>query len=134
MKEKKRYILVKAEGIPTEGLAGEKNLRAAAYDAAFEWLGDRGASEARIQFIRAEPVQDNAGNKGNRPGQNESGRAPSGKEAKTGGFWLKCSTKALEDTVAALALKRFHQGKDCALRVVKVAGSVPRNGAPGKKS
>ncbi len=96
MKEKKRYILVNAEGLA----ADEKSLKTVAYDALFEWLGDKGVSVARIQFIRA--------------------------EQKKNEFWLKCSTKGLEDVVAALALKRFFQGKDVALRVVKVAGSVPR--------
>ena len=96
MKEKKRYILVQADGVP----ADEKALKSAAYEAAFEWLGDKGVSDARVQFVRAET------------GKNE--------------FWLKCSTKGLEDVVAALALKRFFAGKDVALRVIRVAGSVPR--------
>ncbi len=96
MKEKKRYILVNVDGMP----ADEKALKTVAYDALFEWLGDKGVSDARVQFIRAEP------------GSNR--------------FWLKCSIKGLEDVVAALALKRFFQGKDVALRVIKVAGSVPR--------
>lgn len=96
MKEKKRYILVQADGLP----ADEKALKTAAYEAAFEWLGDKGVSDARVQFVRG-----------------EAGKAE---------FWLKCSTKGLEDVVAALALKRFFQGKDVALRVVRVAGSVPR--------
>ncbi len=96
MKEKKRYILVHADGLPTD----EKALKTAAYDAVFEWLGDKGVSTARVQFIRAEA------------GKNE--------------FWLKCSTIGLEDVVASLALKRFFDGKDVALRVARVAGSVPR--------
>lgn len=96
MKEKKRYILAQADGLA----ADEKALKTAAYDAVFEWLGDKGTSVARVQFIRAEPGSIR--------------------------FWLKCSTSGLEDVVAALALKRFLDGKDVALRVIKVAGSVPR--------
>ncbi len=102
MKEKKRYILVHADGV----FADEKALKTVGYDAVFEWLGDKGVSDARVQFIRAEPSSEN--------------QPPSRR------FWIKCSTKGLEDVVAALALKRFFNGRDVALRIIKVAGSVPR--------
>ncbi len=108
MKEKKRYILVKADGIP----GNEKALKTACYDAVFEWLGDKGVSDARVHFIRAESAPGTA--------------STNADETKMSRFWLKCSTAKLEDIIAALALKRFFEGKDIALRVVKVAGSVPR--------
>ncbi|MBI4361517.1 hypothetical protein HY572_07150 [Candidatus Micrarchaeota archaeon] len=92
MREKKRYILVKAEGLsPAE-------VQQCVQAALQEWLGEKGVALARARFVRDEP----------------------------GGAWVKCSTKALEDTVAALALKRFFKGKDVALRTVLVAGSVPK--------
>ncbi|MBI5225906.1 hypothetical protein HY994_01550 [Candidatus Micrarchaeota archaeon] len=118
MKEKKRYILVLADGVP----ADEKALKTAAYDAVFEWLGDKGVSDARVQFIRAEPVSTTSASSAS------GGQNPAGSQ-----FWLKCSTKSLEDVIAALALKRLFEGKDVALRVIKVAGSVPRVGPPRGK-
>lgn len=36
---------------------------------------------------------------------------------------VKCSTKSVERVIAALALKRFYDGKDVAIRLVKIAGS-----------
>lgn len=92
MREKKRYILVKAEGLL------QSEIRDCVEAALQEWLGEKGVAQAKARFIREEKA----------------------------GAWVKCSTKALEDSVAALALKRFYQGKDVALRTIRVAGSVPR--------
>ncbi|MDP2717205.1 MAG: Rpp14/Pop5 family protein [Candidatus Micrarchaeota archaeon] len=66
--------------------------------ALLEWLGEKGMFDARARVIRVES---------------------------NGQVWVRCSTKAMEDTVAALALKRFSGETDVALRVVKAAGSVP---------
>lgn len=93
MREKKRYILVNAEGVQ------QADVRACVESALQEWLGEKGVADARARFVRDEPT----------------------------GAWVKCSTKALEDVVAALAFKRFFKGRDVALRTVRVAGSIPRS-------
>jgi RNase P/RNase MRP subunit POP5 len=67
--------------------------------ALLEWLGERGVFTARYRFIRQD----------------------------SNGAWLKCATKSIQDVVAALAFKRFDGKTDVALRVVRAAGSVPKN-------
>lgn len=95
MMEKKRYVRIGfAHSRP---LSGEE-AKTAVYEAVFGLIGEGGAAKARITWKDFdEPSQKGV---------------------------LKCSTLMLEKVVAALALKRYWQGGDVALRVEAVSGMI----------
>ena len=98
MREKKRFIRVSIESAEKFDAAGAKKLF---NRAVLEALGEFGAAQAAFAFKDFDERKQEA--------------------------VVKCSTSALEKIIAALALKRFHEGRDVALRVVRVQGSLPRN-------
>ncbi|MBI5036559.1 hypothetical protein HZC09_04400 [Candidatus Micrarchaeota archaeon] len=92
MKEKRRYLKIKVEGV--EG--GEEQARKAVNSALFEYLGQSGFSKAKPQAIKFVPPY----------------------------LILRCRNDQLDEVVAALSLKRFHEGKSVALRTEKVSGTI----------
>lgn len=106
MREKKRYVTLKIErdGEALDGFKAKRLLSQSVLDV----LGQAGAAEAAFS-VKAF-------------------------DAETQRAVVKCSTKSLERVIAALALKRFFDGKSVALRVEKLAGSYSPSGfKSGKK-
>ena len=94
MREKKRYVTVAVE---SEEKLDEISAKRLLSQAVLEILGEAGAGEAAFAFKQFDSEKQEA--------------------------VIKCSTKLLERTIAALALKRFFEGKNVALRVKEVKGS-----------
>ncbi len=99
LREKKRYIFVRIEAAEA---FSQPQAKALLSQAALELLGQAGAADAAFSVKAFDP---------------ETRRAV-----------VKCSTKSLERVLAALALKRFFEGKDVAVRVEKIAGSFSPQG------
>src|SRR3989338_11011152 len=99
MRENKRYLHVVVEG----GRFAEIEAKKLFSQAVLETLGELGAAKAAFAF-KGFDVE---------------------KQEAVG----KCTTKSMEEVIAALALKRFFEGKDVALRLQKIAGSY----SPRKK-
>lgn len=96
MREKKRYLLVKFES--DGGSLDEKAAKHLVYNAVFELLGEAGAARAGAQLKEF--------------------------DAKRQAGVVKCQTLMLEKAIAALALKRFDAGKNVAIRLEKISGSI----------
>ena len=97
MREKKRFLEVAVEGTR---LKDEREAKSLLSKAVLEVLGESGFSDAAFAFA--------------------------GFDAEKQVAVVKCSTSSLEKVIAALALKRFYEGKDVALRVLKIYGSFPK--------
>ena len=94
MRENKRYLHIQIEsGEKLDEQTAKKLLS----QAVLETLGELGAARAAFAFKAFDPAKGEA--------------------------VIKCTTKSVEEVIAALALKRFYDGKDVALRLVKMAGS-----------
>ena len=100
MREKKRVIQIAIESSEGAHALNEKEARLVVNEAVFSFLGESGASKAPVKFVRWS-------------------------ESKQEGF-LKCNTPFLQETIAALALKKEFRGQKIAVRTLKLAGSVPR--------
>jgi RNase P/RNase MRP subunit POP5 len=101
LREKKRYVIVAVE---SEEKLNEQNAKRLLSQAVLEILGEAGAGDASFAFKEFDSEKQEA--------------------------VIKCSTKSLERVIAALALKRFFEGKNVALRVLEVKGSF----VPAKRS
>lgn len=98
MREKKRYLTI---SIDSAGKLDERTAKNLLSQAVLETLGELGAAKAGFAVKEFDPAGQKA--------------------------VAKCSTKSLEEVIAALAFKRFFLGKNVALRVEKVSGSfTPR--------
>ncbi len=97
LREKKRYLHVK---IDFGAKLDERSAKSLLSQAVLETLGTAGAGEAAFAIKAFDDAKQEA--------------------------VVKCSTKSMEKVIAALALKRFYDGKDVALRLVKIAGSFER--------
>lgn len=95
VKEKKRYLLVQVD---CEGKLDERQAKHALYEAVFSLLGEGGAADAGVKLIEWNMERQEA--------------------------MVLCKNTALEEVVAALALKRFFEGKGIALRVKRVSGTI----------
>ena len=94
MRDKKRYLQLKIIG----GKLDEKKAKHLVYDAVFSFLGEKTAGKAGVSLKSF--------------------------DAEKQLVVVKCDLKFLEQTIAALALKRFFEGRDVALRLEKISGSV----------
>jgi len=94
MREKKRYLLIAIEGPAVD----EDSAKHLVYEAVFQFLGEAGAAEAGVRFKEFDA---------------EKNRAV-----------IRCANAAVEKVVAALAAKRYWQGKDVALRVKRISGMI----------
>ncbi|HIH20004.1 TPA: hypothetical protein HA244_01930 [Candidatus Micrarchaeota archaeon] len=101
LRENKRYLHVLVEG---ERL-GEGEAKRLLSQAVLETLGELGAAKAAFAFKAFDAERQEA--------------------------VVKCTTKSMEEVIAALSLKRFFEGRDVALRLQKIAGSF--SPARGKK-
>jgi len=97
MREKKRFVEVAIEGVKPKD---EREAKALLSKAVLEVLGENGFSEAAFAFASFDVEKQVA--------------------------VVKCATASLEQVIAALALKRFHENQDVALRVLRVYGSFPK--------
>ncbi|MFQ5406225.1 MAG: Rpp14/Pop5 family protein [Candidatus Micrarchaeia archaeon] len=95
MREKKRYLRVKFEG---KRAFDEKTAKHLVYNSVFELLGEAGAAKANA-FLKQFNEKTQVG-------------------------VVKCKTAMLEETIAALALKRFENGEGIALRLQKISGNI----------
>ena len=93
VREKKRYLRVLVESGEKLDAQGAKKLL---IQAVLETLGELGVAQAAFSFKAFDERKQEA--------------------------VVKCSTASLDKVVASLALKRFFDGRDVALRVVKVEG------------
>ena len=94
MREKKRYLYVKIEfGEKLDERSAKKLFSQAVLDV----LGESGAAQAGFAFKQFNPTVQSA--------------------------VVKCSTESLDLVISALALKRFFDDRDVALRLEKIAGS-----------
>ncbi|MEW5955499.1 MAG: Rpp14/Pop5 family protein [Candidatus Micrarchaeota archaeon] len=96
MREKKRYLLLKIES-PQPFLAEEA--KRLAYSAVFELLGEAGASRAGFALKEFN-------------------------ESKQQAIVRCANASSLEQVIAALAAKRFYEGKDVAIRLLRVSGMI----------
>ncbi len=94
MREKKRYLLCAIEGQQLD----EKNARLAVRQAVYNFLGEKGASEANVKLLEFDHI-----------GQK---------------FLLRCALASLESTIASLAFCTIFNNKPLALRLQKISGSV----------
>ncbi|NUN11608.1 hypothetical protein HUU53_03090 [Candidatus Micrarchaeota archaeon] len=94
MREKKRYLLYKLVGQKLD----EKKAKHLVYEAVFSFLGEKTAGKAGASLKEFNPEKQL--------------------------LVLRCDLKYLEQIIAALALKRFFEGRDIALRLEKISGSV----------
>lgn len=95
MKIKKRFLRCKIEFADKLNEAEAKKLVDAALS---EAVGSMGVAETEFEFKKF--------------------------DAEMQVFWAKCAPKAVDTVIAAMALKRFHDGKDVALRLEKVSASL----------
>ena len=95
MREKKRYLLLKIDS-PTP--LAEDAAKDLVYTAVFEMLGEAGASRAGIGFKEFNETKQQV--------------------------IVRCANASLEQVIAALAAKRFHGGKDVAIRLLRVSGMI----------
>lgn len=101
MREKKRYLHLKIDFGAKLDERSTKNLLS---QAVLETLGTAGAGEAAFAIKALDESKQEA--------------------------VVKCSTKSMEKVIAALTLKRFYDGKDVAIRLVKIAGSFSGKKVP----
>lgn len=94
MRDKKRYLQLIVLGQKLD----ERKAKHLVYDAIFSFLGEKTAGKAGVS-LKAFDVE-------------------------TQSAVVKCDLKYLEQVISALALKRFFEGKDVALRLEKISGSV----------
>ncbi|MEM0475411.1 MAG: Rpp14/Pop5 family protein [Candidatus Norongarragalinales archaeon] len=97
VREKSRYLLFRLESPQPISV---KDARYLLYSAAIEFLGEAGAARSRLRLVEF----DDASQRG----------------------IAKCALSGLEESIAALALKRFWQGRDVAIRVEKISGVIGR--------
>ena len=97
MREKGRYLQLRVESTAPVTARDAKYLL---YSAAIDFLGEAGASRSRLRWKEF--------------------------DEKTQRGIARCSLAALEETIAAIALKRFWQGKDVALRLEKMSGAISK--------
>ena len=102
MREKGRYLLLRVESTAPVAARDAKYLL---YSAAIEFLGEAGAARSRLRWKEF--------------------------DEKTQLGIARCSLSALEETIAAIALKRFWQGRDVALRLEKMSGAIGQLSAAG---
>lgn len=95
LREKGRYLLLRIESAQPVTARDAKYLL---YSAAIEFLGEAGAARSRLRWKEF--------------------------DEKTQRGVARCSLAGLEETIAAIALKRFWQGKDVALRLEKMSGVI----------
>ncbi|MFH1056681.1 MAG: Rpp14/Pop5 family protein [Candidatus Micrarchaeota archaeon] len=98
MREKKRFLTVRVEFAEKLDF---RTGRALVSQAVLETLGELGAAEAGFSFKFFDEGKQEA--------------------------VVKCSAKGLDRVIAALALKRFFEGRDVALRVVETSASFHKN-------
>ncbi len=95
IREKGRYLSLRIESPQPVSARDAKHLL---YSAVIEFLGEAGASRSRLRWKEFDE-------------KNQAGIA-------------RCSLSALEETIAAIALKRFWQGRDVAIRLEKMSGAI----------
>lgn len=95
IREKGRYLLLRVESPQPVNARDAKHLL---YSAVIEFLGEAGASRSRLRWKEFDE-------------RTQTGIA-------------RCSLSALEETIAAIALKRFWQGRDVAIRLEKMSGAI----------
>lgn len=100
IREKGRYLQLRVESTAPVTARDAKYLL---YSAAIEFLGEAGAARSRLRWKEF--------------------------DEKTQRGVARCSLAALEETIAAIALKRFWQGRDVALRLEKMSGAIGKLGA-----
>ncbi len=94
MRFKKRYLLYVIEG----QMLDEKSAKSAVYSEVYNFLGEKGASEANVKFLAF-----------NEPHQR---------------FLLACALEHLENVIASLALCVVFKDMPIALRLQKISGSA----------
>ena len=104
MREKGRYLQLRVESAAPVTARDAKYLL---YSAAMDFFGEAGAARSRLRWKEF--------------------------DEKTQCGIARCSLAALEETIAAIALKRFWQGKDVALRLEKLSGAIGKLSLPKTK-
>jgi len=95
MREKKRYLLLQIDSpTPFAGDAAKDLI----YAAVFEMLGEAGASRAGVGFKEFYEARQQA--------------------------IVRCANASIEQVIAAFAAKRFHGGKDVAIRLLRISGMI----------
>ncbi|MFH0835626.1 MAG: Rpp14/Pop5 family protein [Candidatus Micrarchaeota archaeon] len=95
MKQKNRFLRFAVE---CGAKLGEQDARKLVEEALVQVIGSNGIAKHRVEFRKFD----------------EAAQV----------FWLRCSSAGVDEVVAAIALKRFFEGKDIALRLQLVSGSL----------
>ena len=94
MKQKNRFLRFAVEGVKVN----EDEARKLVEEALVQAIGSNGIAKHRVEFRKF--------------------------DADNQVFWLRCSSAGVDEVIAAIALKRFFEGKDIALRLQRISGSL----------
>ena len=108
---KKRYLLVEITGV----IVDEKSVKRLVHGAVQEFLGELGAGKARVSVKAFDS-------------STSSGSSNSNDSSKQRAI-IQCQLDSLNETIAALALKRKYDEKDVKITLKKISGTIKALGA-----